>query len=113
MFDREDVLRHLTLGDTAHLDALVAARHTGPGDMALSAPCAALVTLGALAASGASDLTWQRAVSTALIAGVTADEVVDALVVLAPVIGHARVVAIAPKVALALGYDVEAALEAR
>ena len=42
----------------------------------------------------------------------TADEVVDALVVLAPVIGRTRVMAVAPKVALATGFDVAAALEA-
>ena len=36
---------------------------------------------------------------------------VDALVVLAPVIGGTRVVAVAPKLALATGFDVAAALE--
>ena len=44
--------------------------------------------------------------------GWTADEVVDALVVLAPVIGRTRIMAAAPKVALATGFDVEGALEA-
>ena len=38
--------------------------------------------------------------------GWTADEVVDALVVLAPVIGRTRIMAAAPKVALATGFDV-------
>jgi alkylhydroperoxidase/carboxymuconolactone decarboxylase family protein YurZ len=51
-------------------------------------------------------------VATALGAGLTADEIVDALVALAPMIGSTRLVSITPKVSLALGYDVESALEA-
>ena len=34
------------------------------------------------------------------------------LVVLAPIIGQTRVIAVAPKLASATGYDVDAALEA-
>ena len=68
--------------------------------------------LGALAATDGSDLAWQQTVACALDAGWTADEVVDALVVLAPVIGRTRIMAAAPKVALATGFDVQGALEA-
>ena len=41
------------------------------------------------------------------------DEIVGTLIAVAPVIGLARVVSDAPELALALGYDVEAALEAQ
>ena len=44
-------------------------------------------------------------------AGATEEEIADVLVAIAPVAGLARVVAAAPEVATALGYDVAAALE--
>lgn len=114
MADREEILRRLTLGDVAFLDSLVDERHAsarGPGSLDYVGE--ALVKLGALTATDGSDLTWQQTVSAALAAGVTADELVDALVVLAPVIGQTRIMAVAPKLALATGFDVATALEAR
>ena len=59
----------------------------------------------------AAPSSLQRAVAHALAAGVTPDEVVATLEAVTPVTGAARVVQCAPKVALALGYDVDAALE--
>ena len=47
----------------------------------------------------------------ALAAGATSDEIVACLEAVTSVTGAARVVQCAPKVGLALGYDVEAALE--
>ena len=47
----------------------------------------------------------------ALVEGATEEDVVAVLVCLAPVVGTARVIQAAPEVALALGYDVESALE--
>ena len=44
-------------------------------------------------------------------AGATDDEIADVLLAIAPVVGLARVVCAAPDVAIALGYDIEAALE--
>ena len=41
----------------------------------------------------------------------TSDEIVELLVAMAPLIGTARVVRAAPKLGLALGYDVEADIE--
>ena len=112
MVDREEVLRRLTLGDEAYLDALLAGRRKSPMIARLTYRDDALVRLGALAALGGSDLTWQRAVAAAIDAGSTPDEVVDALLAVAPMIGFTRLVSITPKVSLALGYDVEAAIEA-
>ena len=112
MADREETLRRLTLGDDAYLDALLNERQAHGDDAALDWAGEALVKLGALAATDGSDLAWQQTVACALDAGWTADEVVDALVVLAPVIGRTRIMAAAPKVALATGFDVQGALEA-
>ena len=111
MADREETLRRLTLGDDAYLDALLDERQAAPATVGLNWVGEALVKLGALAATDGSDLAWQQTVGCALDAGLTADEVVDALVVLAPVIGRTRVMAIAPKVAHATGFDVDRAIE--
>jgi alkylhydroperoxidase/carboxymuconolactone decarboxylase family protein YurZ len=50
-------------------------------------------------------------IEPALAAGATADEVVGALVAVLPQVGTPRVVSAARNLALALGYDVSAALE--
>jgi alkylhydroperoxidase/carboxymuconolactone decarboxylase family protein YurZ len=54
-------------------------------------------------------LEWST--GRALAAGATEEEIADVLLAIAPVAGLGRVVAAAPDVAIALGYDVEAALE--
>ena len=59
----------------------------------------------------AAPASFQHAVAHALAAGATTDEIVACLEAVTPVTGAARVVQCAPKLALALGYDVEAALE--
>jgi 4-carboxymuconolactone decarboxylase len=64
----------------------------------------------AIAVAAASS-SFQHAVAHALAAGATREEVVATLEAVMPVTGAARVVAAAPKLALALGYDVEGALE--
>src|ERR1700730_233394 len=62
----------------------------------------------AIGSSGAC-LAWSTA--RALAAGPTDDEIADVLLVIAPVAGLGRVVCAAPDVAIALGYDIAAALE--
>ena len=59
----------------------------------------------------AAPSSFQHAVAYALAAGATPDEIVATLEAVTPVTGAARVVQCAPKIALALGYDVDAALE--
>jgi 4-carboxymuconolactone decarboxylase len=44
-------------------------------------------------------------------AGASYDEIVGTLIAVMPIVGVARVVSAAPKLGLALGYDVSAALE--
>jgi alkylhydroperoxidase/carboxymuconolactone decarboxylase family protein YurZ len=71
----------------------------------------ALVRVAATIAVDAAPSTFQHAVALALAAGATSDEIVATLEAVAPVTGAARVVRCAPKIALALGYDAEEALE--
>ena len=54
---------------------------------------------------------FETAASAALAAGATEDELVEVLIAAAPTVGSAHVVAAAPKLALAMGYDVDAAFE--
>ena len=67
--------------------------------------------VAATIAVDAAPSSFQHAVTHALAAGATSDEIVATLEAVTPVTGAARVVQCVPKVALALGYDVEEALE--
>jgi 4-carboxymuconolactone decarboxylase len=72
---------------------------------------AALACLAALVALRAAPTSYHRGVDRALAAGANVDEVVDTLKAVAPSVGLARVVAAAPALALAVGYDIDSALE--
>jgi alkylhydroperoxidase/carboxymuconolactone decarboxylase family protein YurZ len=71
----------------------------------------ALARVAATIAVDAASSSFQHTVMHALAVGVTVDEIVATLEAVTPVTGAARVVQCAPKIALALGYDVDAALE--
>lgn len=67
-----------------------------------------LVRLGALLALGAATSSLRATVERAIEAGASEAEIVGVLVAVAPAVGMARVVATAPRLALAIGYNVEA-----
>jgi 4-carboxymuconolactone decarboxylase len=67
----------------------------------------ALVRLGGLVAVGGAVPSYGELSDAAVSSGASANEIVDALVGLIPIVGLPCVVAAAPKIALALGYDVE------
>jgi alkylhydroperoxidase/carboxymuconolactone decarboxylase family protein YurZ len=71
----------------------------------------ALVRLGALLALDAAPASYQWVVGAALASGATLEEIVGVLIAVAPTVGVARVVSAAPELALALGYDIDKALE--
>ncbi len=79
---------------------------------ALDPKTAALIQLGTLVATGSSAVCLEWGTARALAAGAAKDEIADVLLAIVPVAGLGRVVSAAPEVASALGYDVEAALEA-
>jgi 4-carboxymuconolactone decarboxylase len=66
-----------------------------------------LVRLGALLALGAATTTLRATVDRALEAGATEIEIADVLVTVAPAVGVARVVSAAPRLAVALGYELD------
>ena len=111
MTSQRDQLRRLSLHDPGYLDAVVsAAPEAGTGNR-LDARGRAIGRLATLFALDGSVSTYGWATSAALGAGVTSDEIVELLVAMAPLIGTARVVCAAPKLGLALGYDIDADIE--
>jgi len=72
---------------------------------------AAMALLAVAVALGATPASYRRVVDDARAAGVSDDDLVGSLHVVAAAVGLTRVVAAAPGLALALGYDVDAALE--
>jgi 4-carboxymuconolactone decarboxylase len=103
-------LRRLAVHDEALLEeiAVDGRSFAAPG---IDERTASLVRLAATVAVDAAPASFQHAVALALAAGATNDEIVASLEAVTPVTGASRVVQCAPKVALALGYDVDAALE--
>jgi alkylhydroperoxidase/carboxymuconolactone decarboxylase family protein YurZ len=112
MDEYKERLRRLAMHDSALLDALSAPGSASPASV-LDGRTAALIRVAATISVDAAPHSFQHAIVNALAAGVTSDEVVACLEAVTPVTGAARVVQCAPKVALALGYDVDAAFERR
>jgi 4-carboxymuconolactone decarboxylase len=111
MASQWDSIRRLSLHDQSYLDGVRSGAGRGAEGASLDARGCSLGRMAALFALDASETSYGWAASSALASGVTAEELVDLLMALAPVIGSARVVAAAPKLGLALGYDVEADIE--
>jgi hypothetical protein len=106
----EEALRRLTIGEPAYCRKVMS---TGVNDAlpSLDARSVALLRLGGAIAAGSTRPIWQQRVSDALDAGLSFDDIVSSLLALAPTIGLDRVVAVAPDLAHALGYDIDAVLE--
>jgi 4-carboxymuconolactone decarboxylase len=99
----ERLLCRLSLHDERSVRAALA----DPELAALDPKVQALVGLGALLAVDAATVSVRLAVELAAGAGATEEEIVGVLLAIAPSVGNARTVAVAPRLALALGYDVE------
>jgi alkylhydroperoxidase/carboxymuconolactone decarboxylase family protein YurZ len=106
--DAEELLRRLALNDENVVRSAVGAdsRSLGAGGD-LDAKTNALVRLAALLSIGAATSSCRAAVELARAGGATDAEIVGVLVAVAPAVGGARVVVAAPRLALAIDYDVE------
>jgi 4-carboxymuconolactone decarboxylase len=106
--DAEELLRRLALNDENVVRSAVGADSRslcGGGD--LDAKTNALVRLAALLSIGAATSSCRAAVELARASDATDAEIVGVLVAVAPAVGGARVVGAAPRLALAIDYDVE------
>jgi len=100
----ERTLRRLALNDERYLRSALA----DPGvSNDLDIKTQALIRLGALLAIGAGTVSLRWTVELAAAAGASDEEMVGVLLAIAPAVGHARVVGVAPHLGLALGYDFE------
>ena len=109
----EERLRSLAISDERFVQSVLGIGLDTIDVSRLDAKTHALVRLGALLAIDAAPSSYQANVEAAVAAGVSVDEIVGAVIAVAPITGVARVVSAAPELALALGYDVDEALEAR
>jgi len=109
--ESERMLLSLALNDESSVrSAMIGEAEPGSGN-ALDPRTRALVRLSVLVAIDAAPASYGSSVDAALAAGATVEEVVGTLIAVAPVVGIARVVAAAPSLAGALGYDIESQLE--
>ena len=106
----EERLRVAARGSASGVVELDACRvEDGAGD--LDPKTSALVRLAALVAVGAALARYQELVCAAVELGATEQEVIDTMIAVASTVGMACLVSASPRVALGLGYDVEAAFE--
>jgi alkylhydroperoxidase/carboxymuconolactone decarboxylase family protein YurZ len=107
----EDTLRSLALHDERVITSILA---TGPDacGTCIDMRTRALVRLGALIAVGAPVVAYQSCIAMALATGASAQDVMDTLIAVAPIAGEVRLVEAAPALAMAIGYDIDAPLEA-
>lgn len=106
MDEAELLLRRLALNDERSVGMVLAGRSESEAAPALLPKEDVLVRLGALLALGAPTMSLRATVHRAEEAGATESEIVGVLVAVAPAVGLARVVSAAPKLALAIGYDI-------
>jgi 4-carboxymuconolactone decarboxylase len=103
-----ELLRRLALNDERAVRRAVGGSAGELGyEGALEPKAAALVRLGSLLSVGAATASCRVTVDVARAAGASDEEIVAVLVAVAPVVGGARLVAAAPRLALAIDYDVE------
>ena len=109
--DYIDRLRSLGFNDARFAE--VSAESVDARPVVLDSKTLELVRIAALVAVGGAVPSYGAQADSAVSAGATAAEIVDVLVGVIPVVGLPCVVAAAPKLALALGYDLDDALERR
>ena len=111
MEDYKLTLRRLALRDDLYIKGLLVEERASPALSGLDSGAHALVRIAALIAVDAAPPSYMSAVSAALDAGLSMEQIVETLIAVMPTVGVARVVSAAPKLGLALGYDVSEAFE--
>ena len=103
----EELLRRLALNDEKSVARVLSAAPVAEAPAPLAPKVEALVRLGGLLAVGATTASLRPAVQRARTLGAREDEIVAVLVAVGPAVGLAGVVTIAPRLALAIGYDLD------
>jgi alkylhydroperoxidase/carboxymuconolactone decarboxylase family protein YurZ len=104
----DELLRRLALHDPRAIAAAIGgapARESASG--ALGAKTTSLVRVAALLSVGAATISCRAVAEEAHATGATDEEIVGVLLAIGPAIGAARLVEAAPRLALALDFDVD------
>ena len=107
--DHTEQLRRLAINDTGFAEHCL--RGADAGSVGLDPKTLALARLAALIAIGGSGPSFGAHADAAVSTGATAAEIVEVLVGIVPTVGLPRVVTAAPKVGMALGYDINGSLD--
>jgi alkylhydroperoxidase/carboxymuconolactone decarboxylase family protein YurZ len=107
------MLCRIAIADDGYVEEVLSNDRANLTASTLDAKAHALVRLGALIAIDAEAPAYMWTLQAARRAGASDDEIVGCLLAVMPSLGVARIVSAAPKLGLALGFDVASALEAR
>jgi len=111
MLEYQERLRSIALSDDRFVASVLGMKQDTIEVSGLDPKTHAMVTLAALLAVDAAPSSYNASAELALASGASLDEIIGILIAIA--VGLGRVVSAAPELGLALGYDVEAALEAQ
>jgi 4-carboxymuconolactone decarboxylase len=111
MQSSEEVLRRLAIGDRTLIAALAGSGGTHPVAARLDELTESLVRVAVLVPLDAPQSSYQAAVEAAMRAGASLEDLLATLLATVEAVGVPRAVAAAPRIALAAGYDVDAAFE--
>jgi alkylhydroperoxidase/carboxymuconolactone decarboxylase family protein YurZ len=107
----QEILRRLAMIDEGFVEDEAGLGLDQAQASALDPKTAALLHVAVCVGIGSPAVCLEWSTGRALAAGAGEEEIAGVLLAIAPVVGLGRVVAAAPDVATALGYDIEAALE--
>jgi len=108
----EITLCKIAIADDRYVEEVLSNDRANLTASTLDAKAHALVRLGALIAIDAEAPAYMWTLQAARRAGASDDELVGCLLAALPLLGVARIVSAAPKLGLAMGFDVASALEA-
>jgi alkylhydroperoxidase/carboxymuconolactone decarboxylase family protein YurZ len=108
----EITLCKIAIADDKYVEEVLSNDRANLTASTLDAKAHALVRLGALIAIDAEAPAYMWTLQAARRAGASDDELVGCLLAALPLLGVARIVSAAPKLGLAMGFDVASALEA-
>ena len=111
MRSSEEILRRLAIGDRTTIAALAVAGDAIPASAGTDELTLALVRVAVLVPLDAPQSSYQAAVEAAMRAGASLDDLLATLLATIEAVGWPRAVSAAPRIALAAGYDVDAAFE--
>ena len=111
MQKHEITLCKIAIADDKYVEEVMSNDQANLTASTLDAKAHALVRLGALIAIDAETPAYMWTLEAARRAGASDDELVGCLLAALPTLGVARIVSAAPKLGLAMGFDVASALE--